>query len=64
PTDSAADSCSIVISLTWRLHDQQIRRLLDTPQNAAIAAYVRWHNARAGPKTNFVPASPIRSWTE
>ncbi|MFJ9483683.1 LPXTG cell wall anchor domain-containing protein, partial [Streptomyces mirabilis] len=31
PTGSAADSCSIVISLTWRLHDQQIRRLLDTP---------------------------------
>ncbi|MDX3078649.1 hypothetical protein PV364_41065, partial [Streptomyces sp. MI02-7b] len=30
-TGSAADSCSIVISLTWRLHDQQIRRLLDTP---------------------------------
>jgi transposase len=33
-------------------------------QNAAIAAYVRWRNARAGPKTNFAPASPIRSWTE
>ncbi|WP_455754855.1 IS630 family transposase [Streptomyces mirabilis] len=33
-------------------------------QNAAIAAYVRWLNARASPKTNFAPASPIRSWTE
>jgi hypothetical protein len=26
PTGSATDSCSNVISLTWRLHDQQIRR--------------------------------------
>jgi transposase len=33
-------------------------------QNAAIAAYIRWRNARTGPKTNFAPASPIRSWTE
>lgn len=33
-------------------------------QNAAIAAYVRWRNARANPKTNLAPASPIRSWTE
>ncbi|MFD4957039.1 IS630 family transposase, partial [Streptomyces sp. NPDC058451] len=31
-------------------------------QNAAIAAYVRWHNARAEPKTNFAPDSPIRTW--
>ncbi|MFD4762630.1 IS630 family transposase [Streptomyces sp. NPDC058439] len=33
-------------------------------QNAAIAAYVRWRNARAEPKTNFAPNSPIRSWTD
>jgi hypothetical protein len=32
-------------------------------QNTAIAAYVRWHNARAQPKTNFAVDSPIRSWT-
>ena len=33
-------------------------------QNAAIAAYIRWRNTRAEPKTNFAPDSPIRSWTE
>ncbi|MGW2898941.1 IS630 family transposase [Streptomyces sp. NPDC001212] len=33
-------------------------------QNAAIAAYVRWHNAHAEPKTNFAPDSPIRTWTD
>lgn len=33
-------------------------------QNTAIAAYVLWHNAQAGPKANFVPDSPIRTWTE
>ncbi|MDX6315832.1 MAG: hypothetical protein QOF44_5296, partial [Streptomyces sp.] len=33
-------------------------------QNTAIAAYVRWHNAQAGPKTDFAPDSPIRTWTE
>ena len=33
-------------------------------QNAAIAAYVRWRNARAEPRTRFAPDSPIRSWTE
>jgi len=27
-------------------------------QNAAIAAYVHWRNARAGPKTNFAQDSP------
>jgi transposase len=32
-------------------------------QNAAIAAYVRWRNARAEPKTNFAQDSPIRQWT-
>lgn len=35
-----------------------------TEQNAAIAAYMRWRNARAEPKTRFAPDSPIRSWTE
>ncbi|MDT7653327.1 MAG: hypothetical protein QOI36_4733, partial [Pseudonocardiales bacterium] len=39
-------------------------RISHEEQNAAIAAYVRWRNARANPKTNFAPASPIRSWTE
>ncbi|MFF1605231.1 IS630 family transposase [Streptomyces mirabilis] len=38
-----------------RTHDEQ---------NAAIAAYIRWHNARAEPKTGFAPESPIRHWTE
>ncbi|MER6687524.1 IS630 family transposase [Streptomyces olivaceoviridis] len=33
-------------------------------QNAAIASYVRWRNARAEPKTTFAPDSPIRSWTD
>lgn len=28
-------------------------------QNAAIAAYLRWRNARAQPKTNFAVNSPI-----
>ena len=32
-------------------------------QNAAIAAYVRWHNPHAQPKTNFAIDSPIRTWT-
>ena len=39
----------------YRSHDEQ---------NAAIAAYVRWRNARAEPKRAFAPDSPIRSWTE
>ncbi|WP_327749914.1 hypothetical protein [Streptomyces europaeiscabiei] len=38
-----------------RTHDEQ---------NAAIAAYVRWRNAGAAPKTNFAPDSPIRTWTQ
>lgn len=33
-------------------------------QNAAIGAYIRWHNTRAEPKTNFAPDSPIRAWTD
>ncbi|GAA3017907.1 hypothetical protein GCM10020229_31450 [Kitasatospora albolonga] len=33
-------------------------------QNAANGAYVRWHNTRARPKTNFAPDSPIRTWTQ
>lgn len=33
-------------------------------QNAAIAAYVRWRNARAEPKVDFAVGSPIRSWTD
>lgn len=27
-------------------------------QNAAIAAYIRWYNARAEPKTRFAPEAP------
>ena len=34
-----------------------------TEQNAAIAGYVRWRNARARPKVNFAVNSPIRTWT-
>lgn len=37
-----------------RTHDEQ---------NAAIAAYIRWRNSRAEPKTRFAPESPIRQWT-
>ncbi|MCC0574469.1 IS630 family transposase [Streptomyces californicus] len=33
-------------------------------QNAAIAAYIRWRNARATPKTGFAIESPIRTWTD
>jgi hypothetical protein len=33
-------------------------------QNAAIAAYIRWHNARATPRTGFATESPIRTWTD
>jgi hypothetical protein len=33
-------------------------------QNAAIAGYVRWRNARARPKVNFAVNSPIRTWTD
>ncbi|MCW2898165.1 MAG: family transposase [Streptosporangiaceae bacterium] len=32
-------------------------------QNAAIAAYIRWHNNQAQPKASFAASSPIRSWT-
>lgn len=32
-------------------------------QNAAIAAYIRWYNARAEPKVSFAASSPVRSWT-
>ncbi|WP_282597496.1 IS630 family transposase [Rhodococcus sp. DMU1] len=32
-------------------------------QNAAIAAYMLWRNAR-GTETRFAPDSPVRSWTE
>ncbi|MFI6916523.1 IS630 family transposase [Streptosporangium sp. NPDC050284] len=32
-------------------------------QNAAIAAYIRWHNRHAQPKVSFAASSPIRSWT-
>ncbi|QDN75783.1 hypothetical protein FNV65_06445 [Streptomyces sp. S1A1-8] len=42
---------------------QDVTRSCSRP-NAAIAAYIRWRNACTGPKTNFAPASPIRSWTE
>jgi transposase len=33
-------------------------------QNATIASYVRWRNARARPKANFAVNSPIRTWTD
>jgi hypothetical protein len=32
-------------------------------QNAAIAACVRRRNARAEPRTDFAPGSPVRQWT-
>ncbi|MDQ0685171.1 transposase [Streptomyces achromogenes] len=33
-------------------------------QNSAIAAYIRWRNTRAEPKTAFAPDSTIRAWTQ
>ncbi|GAA2698627.1 MULTISPECIES: IS630 family transposase [Actinosynnema] len=38
--------------------------LTHAEQNAAIAAYIRWRNARARPKTGFATDSPIRTWTD
>jgi hypothetical protein len=32
-------------------------------QNAVVGGYVRRRNARAEPKTNFAPDSPVRAWT-
>lgn len=32
-------------------------------QNAAIASFIRWRNARAAPKAGFATDSPIRTWT-
>ncbi|BBJ45195.1 hypothetical protein SSPO_079130 [Streptomyces antimycoticus] len=32
--------------------------------NTAIAAHIRWYNARAEPKNRPAPESPIRQWTE
>jgi hypothetical protein len=32
-------------------------------QNVAIAAYIRWHDHQAQPKTRFAASSHIRSWT-
>lgn len=34
-----------------------------TEQGTAIAAYIRWRNTRAQPKTNYAPDSVIRTWT-
>lgn len=34
-----------------------------TEQNAAIEAYIRWHNTQARPQTGFATDSPIRTWT-
>ena len=33
-------------------------------QNAAVAAYVRWRNARAQPRTNFAVSMPIGSTSQ
>jgi hypothetical protein len=33
-------------------------------QGDAIAAYMRWRNARAQPKRDFAPDSVIRTWTD
>jgi transposase len=35
-----------------------------TEQNTAIAAYIRWRNTRARPKTGVATDSPIRTWTD
>lgn len=33
-------------------------------QNAAIDAYIRWHNTQAQAKSGFATDSPIRTWTQ
>jgi hypothetical protein len=40
------------------------RHSSNSRKNAAIAAYVRWHNARAHPKSNFAPDSVSRGRTD
>jgi hypothetical protein len=47
-----------------REHSHAIDHRTHGEQNAAIGAYIRWHNTRAEPKTNFAPDSPIRTWTD
>jgi hypothetical protein len=32
-------------------------------QGEMIDKHIRWHNARAQPKTSFAPSSVIRTWT-
>ncbi|MGW3425484.1 transposase [Streptomyces phaeochromogenes] len=53
-SEFAALRCLALNGTDHRTHEEQ---------NAAIAAYIRWRNARAEPKTNFAPDSPIRQWT-
>ncbi|KDN73994.1 transposase [Streptomyces olindensis] len=54
-SEFAALRCFALNGTDHRSHDEQ---------NAAIASYVRWRNARAKPKTNFAPDSPVRTWTD
>ena len=45
-SEFAALRCLALNGTDHRTHEEQ---------NAAIAAYIRWRNARAEPKTNFAP---------
>ncbi|MBO3681809.1 transposase [Streptomyces sp. NEAU-YJ-81] len=54
-SEFAALRCFALNGIDHRTHDEQ---------NAAIAAHIRWHNARAEPKTRMASESPIRQWTE
>ncbi|MFJ9683763.1 hypothetical protein ACIRP2_37965 [Streptomyces sp. NPDC101194] len=54
-SEFAALRCFALNGTDRRTHEEQ---------NASIAAYIRWRNARAEPKTSFAPDSPIRQWTE
>ncbi|MER8162403.1 hypothetical protein [Streptomyces sp. NPDC094472] len=54
-SEFAALHCFALNGIDHRTHDEQ---------NAAIAAHIRWYNARTEPKNRFAPESPIRQWTE
>jgi hypothetical protein len=46
--------CFALNGTDHRSHDEQ---------NAAVGAYITWRNARAEPRTDFAPDSPIRKGT-
>ncbi|GAA3367200.1 hypothetical protein GCM10017744_078420 [Streptomyces antimycoticus] len=54
-SEFAALRCCALKGMDHQTHDEQ---------DAAIAAHIRWYNARAEPKNRPAPESPIRQWTE